>query len=147
MNLKKNFFLLLVLTFQFLVRIDCNVAESTESIEENHSISIDVSLEDKINVKRAVSESIKGTVELYLEYERLLREDNFNSIIKKKLAINNFNKLKKKLLNYVDEDPKNKFILSKIVKQVVAQLAKKLNRNEKETNSSGMVNSITGFWG
>lgn len=97
--------------------------------------------------KRNDLETLKATVELYLDYQELLKEPALNNSAGKKMTILGvYNKLKNKITAFMNESNKNKAILTKIIAQVILEKQSR-KKSEKEVSASNDINSITGFWG
>lgn len=97
--------------------------------------------------KRNDLETLKATVELYLDYQELLKEPALNNSAGKKMTILGvYSKLKNKITAFMNESNKNKAILTKIIAQVILEKQSR-KKSEKEVSASNDINSITGFWG
>lgn len=139
--------ILLALVLNLSIQKTIAIDSSTESGEEEQQLEQESTELEKrapqMPKRTQETESLKSSVELYLEYQELLTEPSISTM--KKLAIEKaYHKLKAKLTAYMNESPKNKSFLTRIVAQVV--LEKKLKKGNDKVASNDF-NSITGFWG
>lgn len=97
----------------------------------------------------AKENTVKTWAKMYLHYYELIKGNAFKNELTKKKAIFNFNQLKVKLLDYVNENSAHNLpLLVKMVAQI--QLDNQIKSKKVQPTSSGTFNSIpsiTGFWG
>lgn len=97
-------------------------------------------------------DSIKSTVEMYLECLKILKMQNHP---KRKAAWLNLQALSNKLHAFVMSDPQHKEELLHVINQVLHKKKMRIVKNDKIRGSfqakhkspSDYFNSVTGFWG
>lgn len=122
----KNRIVILLIIFSSFAKFKCIPMKNNNgqtAAKFTQASSNDYFQEREIIQKK--NDTIKYTVSLYLKYYELIQENIFpNSTYKKKVIIN-FNILKNKLIDFMNQSDKNKKVLYKIL---IDFLAKSMNK-------------------